>query len=60
MNKIKELIISYRRRDTKCPMGTQIFTGSNANVLAANYQSAHPELEEYSFKVIRSTRKSRV
>ena len=50
------IVIAYRNRDTKCPMGTQVFTGSNADVLAANYQSAHPELEEYSFKVIRHGR----
>ena len=56
MKKIREIIISYCNRDTKCPMGTQVFTGSDADVLAANYQSAHPELEETSFEVIRSAR----
>lgn len=50
------IVIAYRNRDTKCPMGTRVFTGSDANVLAANYQSAHPELEETSCEVIRGTR----
>lgn len=49
-------VIAYRNRNTKCPMGTQVFTGSNADVLAANYQSAHLEIEEYSFKIIRHGR----
>ena len=49
-------VIAYRNRDTKCPMGTQVFIGSNADVLAANYQSAHPELEETSCEVIRHGR----
>ena len=53
MKKIKEIIISYRNRDTKCPMGTQVFTGSNADVLAANFQSRHPELEETSCEILR-------
>ena len=53
MKKIREIIISYRNRNTKCQMGTHVFAGSNADVLAANYQSAHPELEETSFEVIR-------
>ena len=53
MTKIKKIIISYRNSDTKCPMGTQVFTGSNADILAANFQSGHPELEETSCEIIR-------
>ena len=48
--KIKEIIISYVN-ENGCPAGTQIFTGSNADVLAANYQCWHPELHEKSCEV---------
>ena len=42
------LIIRYRNRITKCPDCYKIFRGKTCNVLAANFQSAHPELEEMS------------
>lgn len=53
MKKIRKIIITYRNCNTKCPMGTQVFVGSNADVLAANFQSRHPELEETSCKILR-------
>lgn len=53
MAKIKKIEIRYVHRETGCPMGTMSFYGTNADVLAANYQSAHPELKEVSFNVIR-------
>ena len=49
--KIKKITIAYIARDSGCPMGTQVFTGADADVLAANYQCWHPELAEKSFKV---------
>jgi len=49
--KIKKITIAYIARESGCPMGTQVFTGADADVLAANYQCWHPELAEKSFKV---------
>ena len=49
--KIKQITIAYIARENGSPMGTQVFMGSDADVLAANYQSRHPELSERSFKV---------
>lgn len=49
----KKIIIRYRNRQTKTPAGYQVFTGRNCDVLAANYQSAHPELEEMSCEIVR-------
>ena len=53
MAKSMTIVISYRNRISKCPMGHQVFTGKNADVLAANFQSRHPELEETSCEIIR-------
>ena len=53
MKSIKRIEIRFARVIDNCPMGTKIFCGKDADVLAANYQSAHPELKEVSFKVIR-------
>ena len=50
---IKKIEIKYVHRETGCPVRTMTFYGANADVLAANYQSAHPELKEVSFNVIR-------
>ena len=36
--KIKKITIAYIARENGCPMGTQVFTGADADVLAANYQ----------------------
>ena len=49
--KIKKIIIEYINRKNGCPAGTQVFTGRDADVLAANYNSRHPELCDKSFKV---------
>ena len=53
MKSIKRIEIRFARVADNCPMGTKIFCGKDADVLAANYQSAHPELKDISFKVIR-------
>ena len=53
MGKIKRIEIKYVLRENGCPMGTVSFHGTNADILAANYQLAHPELKEVSFNVIR-------
>ena len=52
MGKIKQIEIKYVLRENGCPMDTVSFYGTNADILAANYQSAHPELREVSFNVI--------
>lgn len=49
--KIKRIIIEYIDCKSGCPMGTQVYAGKDADVLAANYQCWHPELIEKSFKV---------
>ena len=49
----KKITICYRNRETKCPVCTQVFTGKDCDILAANYQSAHPELEEISCNIVR-------
>ena len=46
MKSSTKITISYRNRKTKCPFGCRTFTGKDADVLAANFQSEHPELEE--------------
>ena len=46
MKSIKQIEIRFARVIDNCPMGTKIFCGKDADVLAANYQSAHPELKE--------------
>ena len=51
--RIKEIQVKYVLRETGCPMGTMSFYGTDADVLAANYQSDHPELKEIGFTVIR-------
>lgn len=51
-----KITISYADRDTGCPYGTKIFTGKDiieASVLAANFQSKHPELAEKSCSISR-------
>ena len=53
MKKQLVIMVTYRMRDTKCPMGHRIFAGKDADVLAANFQSAHPELEEVSCTIRR-------
>ena len=53
MKNIKQIEIGYARVADNCLMGTKSFYGKDAIFLAANYQSAHPELKEVSFKVIR-------
>lgn len=49
--KIKKITVEYIDRESGCPAGTQVYTGRDADVLAANYQSRHPELRDRSFKV---------
>lgn len=51
--RIKKIQVKYVLRETGCPMGTVSFYGNDADVLAANYQSRHPELKEVGFTVIR-------
>ena len=49
-----KITISYIERSTSCPAGTRVFTGKNiteASVLAANFQSRHPELAEKTFHI---------
>lgn len=53
MKSIKRIEIQYARIEDNCLTGTKSFYGKDATLLAANYQSAHPELKEVSFKVIR-------
>ena len=51
----------YIHHKTNCPMSAQTFIGKNldeASVLAANYQSAHPELKETSCTTIRTSCRS--
>ena len=50
---IKKIEIKYVHRDTSCPV-SMTFYGTNADSLAVNYQSAHPELKlsEVSFNII--------
>lgn len=53
---MKKIIITYVNRTTNCPAGCQTFSSKSldeANVLAANYQSRHPELKEVDCKIIR-------
>ena len=45
------IICTYAARATGCPAGTQHFIGKDiieANILAANFQSNHPDLIEKS------------
>ena len=51
MLKIK---IACVNRSTGCPAGTRVFAGENADVLAANYQSMHPELCSKSLEIERT------
>lgn len=53
---MKKIIVTYVNRDTDCPCGCMTFTSKSldeACVLAANYQSRHPELKEVNFQVVR-------
>ena len=59
MSTIKRIDIKYVLAENNCPVGTKSFFGKDADVLAANYQSAHPELTAVSFNVIRKNRRSR-
>jgi hypothetical protein len=45
--------IIYARIGSKEPAAYKTFTGPDASIQAANYQSAHPELYDISFKVKR-------
>lgn len=52
---MKKITVVYKNSDG-CPAGVKTFTGSTldeAAVLAANYQSAHPELVEDGFEIKR-------
>ena len=48
--KIKSISVTYVD-ENGCPAGTQYYHGANADVLAANYQSWHPELRETKCEV---------
>lgn len=48
---VKKITIKYIDRKSRCPAGTQVFTGADAAFLAALYQSKHPELIDKSYKV---------
>ena len=55
-SRMAEIMISYANRDTGCPYGTKIFTGKDiteASILAANFQSKHPELTKKSCSISR-------
>ena len=43
--------IIYARIGSKEPVAYKIFSGPDASIHAANYQSAHPELYDISFRV---------
>lgn len=45
--------IVYAKIGSTAPVAYRTFTGPIADVLAANFQSAHPELHDIDFKVIR-------
>ena len=55
-----KITCKYADRKTNCPMPNQVFVGKSldeACVLAANYQSDHPELKETGCETIRSSRR---
>jgi hypothetical protein len=50
------ITVVYVNRETNCPAARQVFIGRDieeASVLAANYQSRHPELKDVKFEVKR-------
>ena len=46
MPKSTQIKICYINREMGCPALTQVFRGRDADILAANFQSDHPELKE--------------
>lgn len=53
---MKKIIVTYVNRETNCPAGYMTFSARSmdeACVLAANYQSRHPELKDVNFQVVR-------
>ena len=49
-----KITVAYVDCETNCPVGTKVFCGKDlteASVLAANFQSAHPEMHENGFNI---------
>lgn len=50
-----KIIIIYKDRETEAYVGAKTFIGKDiteAFILAANYQSMHPELKDIDFKYV--------
>lgn len=50
-----KIIITYKDRETGAYVGAKTFIGKDINeasILAANYQSMHPELKDIDFKYV--------